>query len=263
MAAMLVVMAASLVGCRKPDDVHVTPQDVWFGLEAETQTLDVTANCVWTVNLSDDADWYTVTPLTGKKDGTITISVKAMEEGEDLRATSFVVTSPGGHIRRTVFVSQNRLDFNGMINKIFGVMKLERWNTDYYNEIIEDSYRLWEYNPYDTSQGYLMYYLEGDTGVQRDRHGDHAIYNPFTYAYDPVNHNLHIEFKTIADTLEIYDAEVLTASDSLYRVFHEYKAHCFERADLRKVGTVTAKEMKALLRRSVTRKGGEGIFEVR
>ena len=260
MAALLVISFATFIGCRPKDSVMVSTQNLWFGLEAESQTIDVTANCSWTVTQNDTASWYTITPMDGTKDGTITVTVKPLE-GADYRGSSFVVTSPGGHIRRTVFISQNKLDFNGMINKVFGVSRLEHWNTDYYGQIIEDSYHLYEFNPYDTTTGYLMYFYENGLGVQRDHYKDTVVYYLFQYDYDVVNQILHIEFETVDDSPESYSPNVLTASDSLYRFMHEYEPDWWERADMRKVGIIHPGEKSLLQRATKKREGGGGIFQ--
>ncbi len=140
MMALLVVAAAGLVGCGKQYSLRVSTNNLYFGVDPGTKTLEITANCKWTVVKNDDADWYTISTMSGEKDGTITITVDAMEDC-DYRASSFFITVPNGHVRRTIFVSQNKLDFDGMVNKIFGVMELEHWNTDYFGQIIEDSYK--------------------------------------------------------------------------------------------------------------------------
>ena len=140
MIAIMAVAVIGLVGCVKKYTISVSTQDLWFGLEAGSQTLDITANCEWTVTKNDDANWYTISTMSGKNDGTITITVEPLEDG-DFRGSSFVINSPGGHVYRTVFVSQNKLDFDGLINKIFGVMSFEHWNTDYFGQIIEDTYK--------------------------------------------------------------------------------------------------------------------------
>jgi len=260
LAMALLVVAAMTTGCKPKDSVLVSSQDLWFNLEASSQTIEVTANCEWTVTQNDDADWYTITPMDGKKDGIITVTVEAYPEG-DYRGSSFVITSPGGHIRRTVFVSQNKLDFDGIKNKVFGVTELEHWNTDYFGQIIEDSYRHYTFNPYDTTTGYQMFFKDDGTGLQRDRHGDHEVWYAFIYEYDPINSNLHIEFETADEAApESYDAQVLCASDSLYRIFHEYKTNFWERADHRKIGTINPGDLDKLTRGVTIRKKDEGIY---
>lgn len=258
--ATIALFALCGTRCVPEYNVFVSTQDLEFGLEAESQTLIVTANCKWTITKNDDADWYTITPMSGRaKDSIVTITVNAYPGG-DFRGSSFVVTSPGDHIRRTVFVTQNKLDFDGMINKIFGVTTLEHWVTDFYGQIIEDEYYLWEYNPYDTTQGYLMYFLEDGIGYQRDHHKEHAIYFPFTYEYDSDSSILRVTFDT-DEGPEPYAAQVLCASDSLYRIFHQYKPNRWERADHRKVSTITPEEKSALLQKVAKRKATkDGIY---
>jgi hypothetical protein len=53
---------------------------------------------------------------------------------------------------------------------------------------------------------------------------------------------------------------VLCASDSLYRIFHEFQSHRWERADMRKVGTLNPGEKDFLLRSIKQRKGGKPLF---
>ena len=259
--ALSILAALCMSGCVKDYSIKVSTQDLRFGLEAKSQTMIVNANCKWTVTKNDDADWYTVSPMSGRaNDSIITVTVKDYSGG-DFRGSSFVISSPGGHVHRTVFVSQNKLDFDGMVNKAFGVMSVEHWNTDYYGMMIEDSYKHFVYDPYDTATGYTMFFLENGTGVQMDHHEDTAVYFAFTYEYNSVDQILHIEFETVDDAPESYDPEVLTASDSLYRFFHEYKPNWWERGDMRKIGTVDPGEKSLLMRAVKKRKEAKGVFQ--
>ena len=240
--------------------IRVSTQNLWFGLDAQTDTLDITSNCDWTVIRNDTASWYTITPLEGTKNGSLLVTVTALEDA-DYRGSTFVISSPGGHVRRTIFVSQNKLDFDGMINKVFGLTKLEHWNTDFFGQIVEDSYETWEFDPYDTTRGQLMYFFEHGQGVQRNRElFDHAIYFPFEYEYDADSSILHIVFHLVNDSLEPYNPEVLCASDSLYRFMHEYKPDFFERADMRKVGTCSLDDHLMMRSKLSKRKQGGPIF---
>ena len=258
--ALLLVTAAGFTGCVKTYKIQVPTNNIWFGLDAGSKTFDFTANCEWTITKNDNADWYSISTMSGKNDATITITVEAMENG-DFRSSSFVINSPGGHVYRTVFVSQNKLDFDGLMNKVFGVNSVEYWNTDYYDQMIEDSYRHNEYDPSDTTTGYTMFFLENGLGVQMDHHKDTAVYYAFQYDYNPMNQILHIEFETVDEDHENYDPHVLTASDSLFRFIHEYKEHWWERADMRKIGTVNTHEKAFLKHVTTKRKGGEPIFQ--
>lgn len=255
--AAFVLLSLGLTGCSKNYSIWVSTQDIRFGLEAESQTIIVRSNCKWSISKNDNADWYTISPMSGEaNDSIVTITVNAFDG--DYRGASFVINSPGGHIRRSVFVSQSAIDFYGMINKIYGVMSTERWNTDYYGQMIEDSYVLTEFNPFDTTTGYQMYFLADGTGVQRDHHTDTVAYWLFEYDYDPVNQILHISFA--ADSTLNYSPEVLSASDSLFRFMHEFKTNFWERADMRKIGFIIPDEKSGLLRKAVKRKQPGPIF---
>ena len=261
--ALVVVMSLCLFGCVEDYSVLVSSQDLRFGLAPETQTFVVTANCKWSVIKNDDADWYTITPMSGRaNDSIVTVTVKDYSHG-DFRGSSFVVSSQGGHVRRTVFVSQNKIDFD-MVNKVFGLTTLEHWNTDFWGQIIEDEYHLYEYDPYDTTRGQRMYFFENGKGIQRRVRelDDSVFYYLFEYDYDSDSSIFHIVFHLEDGELEPYDPEVLCASDSLYRIFHEYKPNWWERADMRKVGTITPGEKSMLMRAVNHRKGNGGIFKI-
>ncbi len=262
-ATLLAVVAIVLTGCGEKDyTLFVSSQDMRFGLEPETQTIILRSNCKWTIDKKNDADWFTVSPMSGgPNDSIITVTVSDYSGGQ-YRGTSFVINSPNYHVRRTVFVAQTYVDFYNIINKVFGVTFVEHWNTDYFGQIVEDSYKKFELNPYDTTAGYLMYFLEDGVGVQRDHHEDTAVYYMFTYEYDPIEEILHIEFETVVDAPESYAPQVLTATDSLYRFMHEYKPKYWERADMRKVGAVLPGEKSLLMRSAKKRENVGGIFRM-
>ena len=260
--ALLLITMAGLVGCIKTYKIQVSTNNLWFGVEAGTQTMELSANCKWTITKNDNADWYTIDVTSGKNDAILTITVEAMDDA-DYRGSSFIINSPNGHVHRTVFVSQNKLDVYGMVNKVYGVSVLEHWNTDYYGQMVEDSYKLYEYNPYDTTTGYLMYFLENGHGLQRDHHKDSAVYYAFTYEYNPVDQILHIEFETVDGSPENYDPQVLTASDSLFRFIHEYKPNWWERADMRKIGTIIPGDKACYEQKAIRRKSRGPIFQTR
>ena len=260
--ALVAVMSLCIFGCVKDYCVLVSSQDLRFGLAPETQTFVIRANCKWSITKNDNADWYTISPMSGRaNDSIVTVTVKDYSDG-DFRGSSFVVSSPGGHVRRTVFISQNKLDFD-VVNKVFGLTTLEHWNTDFWGQIIEDEYDLYEYDPYDTTRGQRMYFFENGQGIQRrvlERY-DSVIYYSFEYDYDSDSSIFHIVFHLEDGGLEPYDPDVHCASDSLFRIFHEYKPNWWERADMRKVGTIMPSEKSMLMRAVKSRKGNGGIFK--
>lgn len=246
---------------QKKEVIELSKYELWFPKEAETKTIEITSNCKWTVTIDDNADWYTVSPMSGVNGGNLAISVQPYE-GTEYRSSSFTITSEHGFTTAKVLLSQNKLEFDEIFNMVFGVSKLERWNTDYFGQMIEDSYRYWEFNPYDTTMGYRMYFFEDGNGVQRDHHNDSVVYYTFTYDYNAESRNLHIEFDVVSDEVEDYDVYVLTASEELFRFVHEYKPNFWERADMRKVDPIEPTEKSLLMRAAKNRKGQKGIFNV-
>ena len=111
MMALMAVALMGLSGCQKKYSITVSTQNLLFGLDAGTKELEIEANCQWTIFKNDDADWYTISAMSGEKDAVITITVDALEDG-DFRGSSFVINSPGGHVYRTIFVSQNKVNFD-------------------------------------------------------------------------------------------------------------------------------------------------------
>ena len=259
-AVLTVLAAVGFTSCSKEPSLIVSTQNLWFGTEASSQRIEITANCKWYVNKTDGADWYTISPSEGKKDGSVTITVNPMTNA-NFRESSLMITVPGGHIRRTVYISQNVLDFDGLYNKVFGVSSVEHWNTDYYEQIIEDSYKRYEFDPFDTASGYQMYFLDNGVGAQKDNNGDSTVWYVFHYEFNPINHDLEISFETVDGSPENYAPDVQTASDSLFRFIHEYRPHFWERADMRKIGTINTGDKALLTRKAIKRKGSGPIFQ--
>ncbi|MBQ8957601.1 MAG: BACON domain-containing protein [Bacteroidales bacterium] len=247
---------------QKKEAITLSKYEFWFPTEASTKSIEINANCKWTLNIDDGADWYSVSPTSGEpvNQGSLSMTVQPYE-GDGYRSSLFTLTSEHGFEVVTVYLSQNKLEFEEIFNLVFGVSKVEYWNTDYFGQMIEDSYRHREYNPYDTTTGYMMYFFDDGTGIQRDHHEDSVVYYLFSYDYNAANRTIRIEFETVSDTLvENYSASVLTASEELFRFVHEYKPNSWERADMRKVGTINPGEKSLLKRIAKRRKSSEGIF---
>ena len=260
-AALFVAALVGLTGCpAKEYHILVSTQDLRFGLEPGSDTLIISADCKWTITKNGDADWYSLSTMSGNANDSIVIVTVNDYSNGDYRGASFVVNSPGGHVYRTIFVSQNKMDFYGMINKVYGVKRVEHWNTDFFGMMIEDTYQDESYNPYDTTTGYLMYFLEDGIGYQRDHHTDTVAWWGFNYEFDADSCILHIQFHLADGGLEPYNPEVLCASDSLYRILHEWKANFWERAEMRKVATIIPGSKDEMRKKASKRKVGQPIF---
>ena len=255
---MLPLAILGFTSCQKDYSIWVSSQDLWFDTAQASQTIIVRANCRWSIKKNDKADWYTISPMSGNEnDSIITISVESMKEG-DFRGSSFIVKSPSKRTSATVFITQNKVQFEGLYNKVFSVTSRERWNTDYYGNMIEDTYRHYEYDPYDTTVGYQMYFLANDTGYQCDHQStDSATWWMFTYKYDNDNQVLDLSFILDEEGTEEYSLDVVTASDSIFRFIHQFRPNFWERSDMRRIGTIVP-NAKALMRKKTAKRRERG-----
>lgn len=283
--ALLGLIALGCMSCKK-ERITLSMYEIWCPSEASVHNIQLTANCGWTISIDDDADWYAIrrahdttvftehgsitysvvdtTKIVTSGSGSMTLAVVVEPlNNTTSRTSSFTITSAKGKAIVNVSISQNTdepAELTSISNLVFGVANVAHWNTDYFGEIIEDSYIYKEYNPADTSTGYMMFFFADGSGVQKDCHsGDSTVYYLFTYDFDAANHNLHIEFDAI-DTVEVYDAPVLTATLEVFRFMHEYKPNFWERADMKKIGVITVRQENMMKRNAKKRKPGEGVF---
>lgn len=86
----------------KSDDKSLTPKLTadptaldFTDETATTQTVAITANCEWTVTASN-LDWATISPMSGKGNGTISVTVSELPAGTNLREgkISFTLIHP-------------------------------------------------------------------------------------------------------------------------------------------------------------------------
>jgi hypothetical protein len=213
--------------------------------------------------IDDGADWYTIDPMSGRNNKVLSITVKALGDAEQ-RTSSFTITSDKGNVQLKVRVSQNTdepAELRSIENMVFGVATFTHWNVDYFGEVIEETYKRYEFNPNDTSVGYQMYFLEDSIGIQKDNHSDSTVFYQFKYFYDPDARIIHLDFVVEGDTTEIYDAPVLVATEELFRFQHEYKPMRWELADMRKIGTILPQEKTRITKAIKKRKPTGGVFQ--
>ena len=89
--ALFLVAATVFTGCKEDDSKSATPtlsvstQSLVFTDATEkTQTVQITANCEWKV-VTSSLEWATVEPMNGRGNGTISVTVKELPAGTNLR----------------------------------------------------------------------------------------------------------------------------------------------------------------------------------
>ena len=100
--AFFLVAATAFTGCSDDDDKSLTPKLTadptaldFTDETATTQTVAITANCEWTVTASN-LDWATISPMSGKGNGTLSVTVSELPAGTNLREgkISFTLIHP-------------------------------------------------------------------------------------------------------------------------------------------------------------------------
>ena len=92
--AMVLGSALGFVACNETDDpttaepkVELSASTLNFSKFEESQSVDIKSNSEWTVEVEESADWVTVTPMSGSKNGKITIAVSENSTGKVRTAT--------------------------------------------------------------------------------------------------------------------------------------------------------------------------------
>ena len=122
------------------EQIVISNQSVSFLAEVGEQTINVNANCAWTVTVENgDANWMTVNPKSGVNMGSFTISVTANTTETDRHATLIVagktltrtinVTQRGRETTMTVDVSSLDFSVNGA-SKTFSITSNGSWTIE-------------------------------------------------------------------------------------------------------------------------------------
>jgi len=252
--------------------IRVTENILSFFNEAETKTITVTSNCDWTLSKENNSDFtsdFYSTSATSGSVGTCNLNITVPDNftsGNHLGL--FWLKSSSGNTETPVRVKQNGRNETNITSTVWGIYKYERWNTDYFNNILEETYTVSEYNPSNfNTPGWTMYFLKNNHGEQSDRKYSETgelvqIFYPFDYEYDSVTHHLHITFENEdPEVNEYYDTNVLTLNDSIFIIQDEYREHFFEKASMRKVGYIEETKTQSP-RKTGTKKHGQPLFDL-
>ena len=223
MATILLLFVAS--SCRKKQHLLVSKSSIAFEYAGGSASFDIEADCSWTIEAS--ASWFTVSQTSGSNSATITVSAPANPSSTWLSGTLTVISS-NKKITQTVNVAQAR-DIAILINKVWFTTFYERWNTNYYNDSLPDSYRYWQYNSNPGSENWFWYFLEDAVSYQIHTKDYDTVYYPFEYTYYPDGDSIYINYVTVDETIEDYHATFKRLDNQYFILVNEYRPHQFER----------------------------------
>lgn len=221
----LMMLAAS---CRKEQRVDLSKDRLVFTYSGGNDVFQITANCDWTV--TGMPDWITVNPASGSKDGNVAVHVDRNFSFVD-RSALLTVVSANNKVKKDIEVVQTPVDISNITRKVWFVRTEERWNSDYWDVVIPESYRSWTFYADAGREQWFFYFLENQTGYEIHIVDNDTVYYPYQFVYQPDYDSLYIRFEMInaTDSIEDYHTTIQQL-DNEYLVFsHAYRPHQFEK----------------------------------
>lgn len=117
--------------------ININKSDVLFDGNAGSQSISIKADAPWTLNKSAEDDWFTVTPMSGNGDATITISAKenntrghrvatlTLKMGQQSKTITVAQTS------KYISLGQDAMQFNSKSNNwVISVKSSSKWTVE-------------------------------------------------------------------------------------------------------------------------------------
>lgn len=225
---LLLALIVSVTSCRKKQSVNLSKEQIFFTYSGGNDVFQVEANCDWTV--TGVPDWITVNPVSGEKNGNVAVNVGRNNTQEDRHAFLTVVSS-NEKAQKSVEVIQTPIDISALVNKVWFTRLEERWNSDYWDVVIPESYRSWTFSANEGYEQWFFYFFDNDIGYQIHVYRGDTVFYPYQFHYEPDYDSLNIRFEMVNDTVNMEDYHtVVHQLDNEYFVFsHAYRPHQFEK----------------------------------
>ena len=229
---MGLILSLAATSCHHKPQLFLSKNKVIFAPVGGLRSVKVYSDCAWTVKIADQQDWFTVSPMSGENGDIISIRASEWNEATD-RSAIIIVESEDGRVKRELTVNQRRIEMTDLINKFWFMHFYERWETDYYDQYIDDSYRNWHYWYGPEYDNWFFYFLEDSTGYQWHAKNNDTVYFAFNYVFYPLEDSLYINFETDSVGLvEDYHTIVEELDGETFVFQNEYRQHRFERLTL-------------------------------
>lgn len=260
---LMFVAVLFFASCNRKERIDISTEDqqLSFPWSESEKTVAVKANCSWAVENVNNVDWLTIESPSGRKDGSFKVKVTKNDANQDREAMIKVVSEKGKasqsiKVLQATDIVSGGVDFSILVNSYWGLSREEQWNTDFYNEVIPDTYKLWEFDPNDTTTGYVMFFVYSDSlgyfGFQKEIKSDSSVYYRFNYSIDSINNQVLLSFEQFDTTqVEEYAIDVQVLNASTFKFWHEYKPHFFERSKLSLLGTINPESRGFVMPKSV------------
>lgn len=209
-----------------------------------TDIFRIVADCNWSIETDNTQEWLTIDPLAGGKDTTNVVVTASPNENNYDRNTRFTIVSEKGKIRKEIGVVQEKIDIDYLHNKIWFLRDYERWDCDFYNTVIPESYRSWTFYSDYGNENWFFYFLEDSTSYEIRIKEDDTLFYYFDYQYYPNGDSLYINFQTVDSTVEDYHASIQELNNERFTFSDEWGWHEFEKLYLVNVSRDKRSELK-------------------
>lgn len=253
---MLLALTVVSASCRHKQHLEVNKSLIVFSFAGGSDVFSVEGNCDWTIDTVDMGRWLTVSPLEGAS-GEVNVGVSAErnDTGAD-RNTSFEVVSADGKIRREVVVAQSKYDISVVVEKVWFLRTYERWDTDFWNHAIPESYRSWIYYADPDEEQWFFYFQADYTGTQVHVQNRDTTYYPYTFEYFPEGDSLNIVFGNDTQGSDDYHAIIHELNPSNFSFSDPYRPHQYEKLNMVNVSVKSRTALKVNPKRVAPKPAG-------
>lgn len=226
LAFMAIMLGLS--SCNKRQRIDLSKDSLVFSPMGGMDMISLSADCDWTIKQNDDVNWYSLSQTSGSHDAILIIQVEEYKSYND-RNSSFTIVSANGKIEKTVTITQTRYNIDNLTGRIWFLRFYERWNTDFYDQYIPDSYRAFTYYTNTDDHNWYLYFTNDSIGYQIHTKAGDTVYYAYDYIYYPDGDSLYINYETLSDTVEDYHCHIYQLDNEMFVFSNEYKWHQFEK----------------------------------
>lgn len=228
MGVFLLTLVMLSTTCGKKQHITISKTSMTFSYAGGDDVFQVNADCYW--EIVGLPDWISVSPSSGNGNGNVVVTVKRNDESQDRNFLMYVIPT-SGKPKRGIQIVQMKPDISAILNKVWFTLSDERWDTDFWDHVIPESYRSYNYYSNDEYEHWFFYFYDEHNGYQiRTFNGDTINY-PFSFTYYPSIDSLDISFDLIGDTIaqEDYHTIVHQLDNDFFVFSHAYRPHQFEK----------------------------------
>lgn len=229
---MLLVVLTGMVSCIFRQNLEINKSTMNFSFAGGTDFFRITTNGDWVIDAEYTDGWVTISPTSGSNNTSVAVTVERNNSEIEDRSTSFTVFNGTLGIQKQIVVKQSRVNISTITRKVWFLRSYERWDSDFFDVVIPESYRSWTYFSNPGFENWFFYFLEDSTGYQIHTYQGDTVSYLYHYVYYPDVDSLNIVFETTNDSIEDYHTVIQELNYSNFSFSDAYRPHQFEKLNL-------------------------------